>query len=275
MTQGEFKPVVLITGASSGLGRSAAKHLGSQGCRVYGTSRGANHPTPGALPFYPVIIPMDVRDDSSVKAAVDFVLEQEGRIDVTVNNAGLGLSGPVEETTIEEAKAQLETNFFGLHRVCRTVLPTMRRQRSGLIINIGSIGGRVAIPFQGFYSASKAAVALLTEALRMELRPFGVDVVLIEPGDFRTGFTANRLAVGQGGSVYAERCGKAVSVMEKDEQNGADPLELAILLSKIIESGKPGPRYMVGMTSQKLVARLKSILPASVFERIISSYYRI
>jgi short-subunit dehydrogenase len=275
MTQGEFKPVVLITGASSGLGRSAAKHLASQGCRVYGTSRGANHPTPGALPFYPVIIPMDVRDDSSVKAAVDFVLEQEGRIDVTVNNAGLGLSGPVEETTIEEAKAQLETNFFGLHRVCRTVLPTMRRQRSGLIINIGSIGGRVAIPFQGFYSASKAAVALLTEALRMELRPFGVDVVLIEPGDFRTGFTANRLAVGQGGSVYAERCGKAVSVMEKDEQNGADPLELAILLSKIIESGKPGPRYMVGMTSQKLVARLKSILPASVFERIISSYYRI
>jgi short-subunit dehydrogenase len=218
---------------------------------------------------------MDVRDDSSVKTAVDFVLEQEGRIDVTVNNAGLGLSGPVEETTTEEAKAQLETNFFGLHRVCRTVLPTMRRQRSGLIINIGSIGGRVAIPFQGFYSASKAAVALLTEALRMELRPFGVDVALIEPGDFRTGFTANRLAVGQGGSVYAERCGKAVSVMEKDEQNGADPLELAILLWKIIESGKPGPRYMIGMTSQKLVARLKSILPASVFERIISSYYRI
>ena len=275
MTQSDFKPVVLITGASSGFGRSSAKHLASGGCRVYGTSRGADYPTPGVLPAYPVIIPMDVRDDSSVKTAVDFVLEKEGRIDVTVNNAGLGLSGPVEETSTEEARAQLETNFFGLHRVCRTVLPTMRRQRSGLIINIGSIAGRVAIPFQGFYSASKAAVASLTEALRMELRPFGVHVVLIEPGDFRTGFTANRVSVGQRGSVYAERCGKAVSVMEKDEQSGADPQALAMLLSKIIESRQPGPRYVIGMTSQKLVARLKSILPGSAFERIISSYYRI
>ena len=269
--------IVLITGTSSGFGKAASQHLVSKQYRVYGTSRRATFPAAGEAATYPVMIPMDVRDDTSVQTAVDFILEREGRIDVAVNNAGLGVSGAIEDTTLDEAQVQMETNFFGIHRVCRAVLPTMRQQRSGLIINIGSIAGRVAIPFQSFYSASKSAVASLTEALRMEVRPFGVDVVLIEPGDFRTDFTANRVTVRQGhsGSVYSERCSKAVSVMEKDERGGADPQELAGLLDRIIASASPRPRYVIGAFSEKLIVRLKPVLPARVFERIIMTYYKI
>ena len=277
MKSDQPRKAVLITGASSGFGKAASAHLVSQGYHVYGTSRRAQFPAAGKAASFPVMIPMDVCDDASVRAAVNFVLEREGRIDVAVNNAGLGVSGAIEDTSPDEARAQMETNFFGLHRVCRAVLPSMRQQRSGLIVNIGSIAGRVAIPFQGFYSASKSAVASLTEALRMEVRPFGIDVVLIEPGDFRTDFTANRVVArqSQSGSFYAERCGAAVAVMERDERGGADPQALAGLLGGIIASETPRPRFLIGTFPERLIARLKSALPAALFERIIMSYYKI
>jgi NAD(P)-dependent dehydrogenase (short-subunit alcohol dehydrogenase family) len=205
---GARPPVVLVTGASSGIGKACAERLFARGCRVYGTSRQA----PRALAearmsdLAPMLrmIPLDVTSDASVDAAVGVVVACEGRIDAVVNNAGFGVAGAAELTTIEEAREQFETNFFGTVRVCRAVLPVMRQQGSGRILNVSSIAGRIGIPFQAFYSASKFAIEGFSEALRMEVAPFGVKVVLIEPGDFRTGFTAaRRLARGASGQPDA------------------------------------------------------------------------
>lgn len=266
--------VVLITGASSGLGQACAEHLATLGHRVYGTSRGADtEPTGGS----PRLIRMDVRDDDSVHAAVELVLDREGRLDAVVNNAGVGLAGSVEDTTPDEAASLFETNLFGAHRVCRAVLPTLRRQGSGLVVNVSSLGGRVTVPFQGFYTASKFALESMTEALRMEAAPFGIRVTMIEPGDFRTDFTAHRTFArgSESTSAYGRRCREAVSVMEKDERSGADPAEVARLLARLIESDSLRPRYPVGGWAQRLVVGLKRFLPDTLFERAVARYYRV
>ncbi len=185
--------VVLVTGASSGIGRACAEFLAGRGYRVYGGSR--------RLVAGSVVesISMDVGDDASVHAAVSTILAREGRIDILVNNAGIAIAGAVEDTSVEEARDQFDVNFFGVLRVCRAVLPAMREQGAGYIVNIGSIGGLIAIPFQGFYSASKFALEGLSESLRLEVRQFGVHVVLIEPGDHRTGLTDNRRRTAESG----------------------------------------------------------------------------
>jgi len=271
------RPVVLITGASSGFGRACADHLAQLGYRVYGTSRRADFPEGSTEQSYPRMIPMDVCDDDSVRAAVDFVLNAEGRLDVVVNNAGLGMAGAVEDTSLEEAKALFETNFFGVHRVCRAVLPTLREQRSGLIVNISSIGGLIAIPFQGFYSASKFATEALTESLRMELMPFGIRVTMLEPGDFKTGFTDNRIFASQSSTnpTYQAPCQRAIAVMEHDEQHGAAPITLARMLATVIEKRSPRPRYVIGMLAQRLAVWLHRLLPNRLFERGVMAYYKV
>ncbi len=269
--------VILITGASSGLGRACANHLAGLGHHVYGTSRRAAFPESSAERGSPQMIPMDVCDDASVVAAVEFVLGAEGRLDVLVNNAGVGIAGAVEDTSPQEAKELFETNFFGVHRVCRAVLPTLRQQGSGLIVNISSLGGLVTIPFQGFYSASKFAIEALSDALRMELMPLGIGVAMIEPGDFKTGFTDNRVLSSLSGSnpTYQNRCRRAVAVMEHDERHGADPGELARTLARIIDERSPRARYTVGMFSQRLMVRLRSVLPPRLFEKGLMAYYKI
>jgi NAD(P)-dependent dehydrogenase (short-subunit alcohol dehydrogenase family) len=266
--------VVLVTGASSGIGQACARHLAARGYCVYGTSR--NAPQPAAATNGVTLLPMDVGSETSVERAVQSVLQREGRLDVVINNAGYGIAGAVEDTTVAEAQAQLDTNFFGVLRVCRAVLPVMRRQGSGCLINIGSMAGVVAIPFQGLYSASKFAVEGLTEALRHEVRPFGVRVVLVEPGDFRTGFTAQRqLVAAAAGSAYAERCRAAVAVMAADESAAAEPQAVARLIERIIETDAPRLRYLVGPAPQKFaVAVLRKLLPQKVFESAIARYYR-
>ena len=148
------RKVILITGGSSGFGKACVNYFASRGHRVYGTSRRAQFPSNEDPSPVPPIIPMDVCDTDSIEAAVAFILKRESRLDVLVNNAGIALAGSIEETSSEEAKVQFETNFFGVHRVCRSVLPTMRKQGAGLIVNISSIGGLITIPFQGFYCAS-------------------------------------------------------------------------------------------------------------------------
>ncbi len=268
--------VVLITGASSGIGKACAEHLQRRGYRVYGTSRRAAplppEPGPGLC-----MIAMDVTSEVSVRQAVDLVLAREGRIDVVVNNAGWGIAGSVEDTSIAEAQEQLDTNFFGVLRVCQAVLPTLRRQGSGTLVNISSMGGLVAIPFQGLYSASKFAVEGMTESLRMELRPYGVKVAMIEPGDFRTGFTAERrMAAAAAEGPYKQALCIAVTVMEKDEQGGATPEAIAWRLEKIINAREPKLRYLVGPLAQRFaVGVLKKLLPQRWFERMIAGYYKI
>ncbi len=307
-------PVVLVTGASSGIGKACAEGLFARGCRVYGTSRHA----PRALvearttDFAPTLrmIPLDVTSDASVEAAVGIVFACEGRIDAVVNNAGFGIAGAAERTTLEEAHEQFETNFFGTVRVCRAVLPVMRQQGSGRVINVSSIAGRVAVPFQAFYSASKFAVEGYTTALRMEVAPFGIQVVLIAPGDFKTGFTAARKRVGRPftprrcsgcpergygapeskgragadspgletrptGDAYAEAESRALAVMEHDETHGATPEAVARLVYRVMTMRSPGVRYAVGPIAERLTLILQRLLPSRVFAWVIAKYYRV
>jgi NAD(P)-dependent dehydrogenase (short-subunit alcohol dehydrogenase family) len=273
-------PVVLVTGASSGFGKACAELLFARGCRVYGTSRQA----PRALveartsDLAPLLrlIPLDVTSDASVEAAVGLVLACEGRIDALVNNAGYGLAGAAELTTIEEAREQFETNFFGTMRVCRAVLPIMRQQGRGHILNVSSIAGRIGIPFQALYCASKFAVEGFTEALRMEVAPLGVRVVLIEPGDFRTGFTASRrMARDVASPVYSTRQAKALAVMEHDEMHGTPPEAAARLVHRVITSRSPRARYAVGPPSELLALALRRFAPGGLFERGLALYYRV
>jgi NAD(P)-dependent dehydrogenase (short-subunit alcohol dehydrogenase family) len=260
--------VVLVTGASSGIGASCASYLASKGLRVYGASRRA------LAPVGVNALAMDVSCDSSVSRAVESVTEREGRLDIVVNNAGMGIAGAVEDTSIDEAKAQFEVNFFGVLRVCRATLPVLRARGSGYLINIGSIGGLIAIPYQGLYSASKFAIEGLTESLRMEVRPFGIRTVLIEPGDHRTSFTeSRRMTSASKGSVYAEKAGPAVARMAKDEQNGTDPDAVGRLLYWIVNTADPRLRYTVGPAPQRAAVWLKRLLPNAVMERIMRSQY--
>jgi NAD(P)-dependent dehydrogenase (short-subunit alcohol dehydrogenase family) len=267
----DARQVVLITGASSGIGLECARYLASRGHRVYGASR---RPPSGDLGFTPLA--MDVTSDEQVRAAVERVAHDAGRIDVLVNNAGFGIAGSVEDTTIEEARAQFETNVFGMLRMCRAVLPIMRRQRAGLVVNVSSIAALVPIPFQGHYSASKAAIEALTEALRMEVRPFGIRVALLEPGDFKTGFTANRVrAAAMRDSPYNERAERALAVMERDEQAGPAPSLIARELERIMRSPAPRLRHTVGNALQRAAPTLRQILPAGLFEKMLMQTYDI
>ena len=247
------RKVVLVTGGTSGFGKASVDYLARHGHRAYGTSRRADFPATQRSPRFPQIIPMDVCETASVEAAINFLLKREGRLDVLINNAGFALAGAIEQTSIDEAKTQFETNFFGVHRVCRAVLPVMRDQGCGLIVNIGSMAGLITLPFQGFYCASKYALEALTEALRMEAKPFGIQVTLVDPGDFATGITRNRVfAVGsEGRSPYASRQERALHIITRDEQNGADPGELASLLGKIISRKRVRSHYLAGAPFQK------------------------
>ncbi len=223
------------------------------------------------------MIRMDVNDDQSVAAAIDRVLQDAGRLDVVVNNAGFGFAGAVEDTSIEEVRALFETNLFGVLRVCRAALPTMREQGSGTIVNISSIAGRIGLPYQGLYSATKFAVEGVTEALRMEVRPFGIKVILIEPGDFHTGFTGNRkyTVASEKNPAYQERFQRAIKVAESDEESGSSPERIARLLYRILQKSSPKVRYSVGAASQRAAAVLKGILPSKLFEWGLMKYYKV
>jgi short-subunit dehydrogenase len=263
--------VVLVTGASSGIGRACAQHLASLGHKVYGSSRKSTTRVDGVE-----MLAMDVTDDRSVSEGVARVQQAQGRLDMLVNNAGYGIAGSVEETSVQEAQQQFDTNFFGMFRLTKAVLPGMRQRRSGLIVNMSSIGGLIAIPFQSFYCATKFAIEGFTEALRMEVRGFGVHVVLIEPGDHRTGFTQNRVRTkeSQGQSEYREKFDAALGVMERDEQNGPSPEGIARRVARIVSAEAPSLRHPVGMFLQKFAITLKQALPGGVFESIIRSTYK-
>lgn len=279
----QSSPVALVTGASSGIGRCCAFRLAQRGCRVFGTTRNDPQPVQEELrsslsPSHRLeMLQMDVDSDSSVAVAIEEILRRAGQVDVVVNCAGIGIAGAVEETSAEEAMAILSTNLLGVLRVCRAALPSMRAQRGGTIVNISSIGGRMGLPYQGLYSATKFALEGLTEALRMEIRPFGVRAVLIEPGDVRTAFTDRRTLVQAfaADSPYRASMDRVLSIVEVDERAGAAPEAVARLVEHVLSVRCPRVRYTVGPFIQRVAAELKRILPSKGFEWALSRYYRV
>lgn len=266
--------VVLITGASSGIGRAIAQKSAEAGHRVYGGSRSFTPDSKvpdGVSPRH-----LDVTNDDSVSALVNEIERNEGRIDTLINCAGVGLTGALEETSIEKAKSVFDTNLFGALRTTRAILPHMRRNGSGAIINIGSIGGQVSLPFRGVYCSSKSALEGLSRSLSMEVRPFGIDVFLIHPGDFSTNINRNRMVInGQSDSAYKELSSNAREVIEKEVDEGSDPELIAKLVVKILEGKRRNKHYRVGKWFQRLTPVLQFILPDRVFERQLMRHYRI
>lgn len=253
--------VVLITGASSGVGQSTARLLAQKGYRVFGTSRS---PSRSESAFE--MVPLDVRSDGSVASCVKSVLEKAGRIDVLINNAGYELSGALEETSLDEAKAQFDTNFFGVVRMVNAVLTSMRERKQGRIITVGSFSGVSAIPFMGMYSASKAALQGYSEALRMEVAPFNIHVSLAEPGFLKTPMMDKRQVAAAPRPAYDVWRQRAFNAFRSFEQKAPGPELVADALLDIISSASPRLRYLVG-SQAKSTSRLITLLPAGVFEQ--------
>lgn len=226
---GKRVSVVLLTGGSSGIGAETAIMLANAGYKVYAGSRRGTLPENAPKEnLFPVVL--DVNSQESVANVVADILKNEGHIDAVVCNAGNGIAGPVEQTTVDEAKYQFETCFFGAHRVIREVLPAMREQKFGRIITISSVAANVPIPYQTFYSSAKAAVLIYTKALSLEVKGFGIQCCSILPGDTKTGFTAARKVTKESEnttSVYYETLKKSVGRMEHDEQNGMPASKIA------------------------------------------------
>lgn len=263
--------VVLVTGASSGAGQATARLLAQQGHRVFGTSRSA---VPSGEEQGVTMVALDVRSDDSVAACVSAVSGSAGRLDILVNNAGYEQAGALEELSLDEAKAQFETNFFGVVRMVKAVLPLMRRQMRGQIINVSSLSGLSPIPFMGMYSASKFALDGYTEALRLEVKPFNIRVSQIEPGFLRTPMMNRRQTATNPIAEYDPWRQRAYDAIRAYEEKGPGPELVANAVLKIAESNRPRLRYVVGRQAV-MITRLRRFLPEAAFERGARSAFRL
>lgn len=265
------KKVVLITGASSGMGLKTAIRLIDMGYIVYGGAR--------RLEKMAVIeekggrtIALDVTDETSMKNAVDHIISKEGRIDILVNNAGYGSCGTIEDIPMEEVKHQYDVNVFGLGRMTQLVLPYMRERKSGRIVNISSMGGRFTTPFAGWYHSTKYAVESISDALRMELRPYNIDVVLIEPGMIQTDWgviASNNIRKYSGNGDYGENADRAANYYEarygRDKHDLSDPDVIARTIVKAINTKRPRTRYLTGKNSRSFTF-LKAVMPDKLYQ---------
>lgn len=257
--------VALISGASSGIGYALCGMLLASGFIVYGISRR------GTVPDGAFGLCADVTKENELKKAVDTVKERSGRIDLLVTNAGFGISGPIEFTSLSDAREQMDVNFFGQYLLIRAVLPLMREQGSGHIVCVSSVAAQMAIPYQSFYSASKSAVNALALSLRNEVRDFGIKVTCVMPGDAKTGFTDARRKDLNGDSVYPKSA-SAVTSMEKDERSGMSADDVASVIVKAAFKTNPAPLYIAG-PKYKLFCFLFRILPYRLAYAIIGSMY--
>jgi short-subunit dehydrogenase len=268
-----MKKIILLTGISSGFGKETALLLAKNGHTVYGTVR-----KPGGTDQSVHEILMDLTEPDTIAAAVETVLKKEGRIDVLINNAGMHTGGPIETLPLDIIRQQMQTNFLGVVQLTQAVLPVMRQQGGGKIINFGSIGGLMGLPYQGIYSSGKFAIEGFSEALRMEIKTFGIKVVVINPGDFHTSNSANRRAflspTGKD-DPYQAQFSKTLAIIENDESKGWNPTVLAKKLVKIVECKNPAHRYIIASLEQKLAVVLKYILPGKLFSKILSDHYGI
>jgi len=267
-----MKKVVLITGGSSGIGKSVGEYLLEKGFIVYGTSR--NPTTIINHPFK--LIALDVNSTESIKNAIDEIIVAEGKLDILINNAGMGITGPIEETPTNEMRKVFDTNFFGAIDVMKAVLPEMRKQKSGLIINVTSIAGYMGLPFRGIYSATKGALELVTEAIRMEVKSFGIEVTNVAPGDFATNIASGRYHTPVfETSAYKKVYQENLDLMDNHVSSGADPIEMAEAIYKIIQTPQPKIHYKVGDFMQKFSIILKRILPGKVYEKLLMNHYKL
>ena len=262
--------VILITGASSGFGLATAELLASKGHTVYGLCRRAvEH---ASIRYRQC----DVRNREQIASVVTEIVEKEGRIDVLINNAGMGIGGALELATPEEIDLQMGTNFMGCVNLCQAVLPYMRKARKGKIINLSSIGGVMGLPYQGFYSASKFAIEGFSEALSAEVRGFGISVSMVEPGDFATGFTGSRknsqttLDDPDYGPIFK----RSLAIIEKEENGGLQPEVLARRIAKMVEQKNPPLRKVVANLEQKLSVVIKRVLTGNQMVSILRGYYK-
>lgn len=261
------KRVAIVTGGTSGIGRATALALQADGYTVYELSRRAE-----GMPDIPHIV-ADITKEETLQSAVAQVMAAEGRIDLVVNNAGFGISGAIEFTTTEGAKRLFDTLFFGMVRMNRCVIPIMRQQGHGRIVNISSVAAPVPIPFQAYYSAGKSAINAYTMALANELRPFGVTVCAVMPGDIRTGFTAAREKIIDGDESYQGRISRSVQRMEHDEQTGMDPAYIGGYIASIAQrEGSHHPLYATRI-DYKFFVFLAKILPARFLNWLIYCLY--
>jgi NAD(P)-dependent dehydrogenase (short-subunit alcohol dehydrogenase family) len=264
--------VVLITGGSSGIGKAVGEFLHHKGFTVYGTSRNPESITASIFP----LIKLDVRNPESIHDAFAEIIEKSGRVDVVINNAGVGITGPLEEIPTQEIKNNFETNFFGPIEVMKAILPQMRLQKSGIIINITSIAGYMGLPYRSVYSASKGALELITEALRMEVKSFGIQITNVAPGDFATNIAAGRFhAPLIKGSAYEKTYGKTLKMMDEHVNHGSNPNEMAHVIFDIIQNPAPKGHYKVGSFLQKLSIVLKRILPDKKYENMLMKHYKL
>lgn len=262
--------VILITGGSSGIGKSIGEFLTQKGYTVYGTSRNPDKVKETTFP----LLTLDVRDVNSIQHAVAILLEKEGRLDVLINNAGVGITGPLEEIPTVEIKNNFDTNFFGPIEMMKAVLPQMREQKSGLIMNITSIAGYMGLPYRSVYSASKGALELITEALRMEVKAFGIEITNVAPGDFATNIASGRYhAPLNPDSPYQIPYGNTLKMMDEHVDSGSNPNEMAFAIHKIIETIKPNGHYKVGSFLQRFSVVLKRILPDKIYEKMLMKHY--
>ena len=270
--------VILITGASSGIGYDTAILLARQGHKVYAAARRLDKMEP-LRDYGIVIVNMDVTDEMSMKTGVDLVLEAEGRIDVLINNAGYGYFGAIENVSMEEARRQVEVNVFGLARLCQLVLPVMRKQGSGRIINTSSVAGKAVLYFGGWYHVTKYSVEALSDALRMEMKPFGIDVVMIEPGGIRTAWghiAADHLAESSKGTPYEAAALNEAATFHKmyDLKLMSSPKVVACAMSKAVNRKHPKARYRIGAFSGTIVF-LHWLLPSKWWDALMRKFAKV
>jgi len=264
--------IAFVTGASSGIGRACAQHLASNHYRVYGGSR---HPDQcGRDDFCPIYV--DVSSDDSVSAALDHIVAREKGIDVVVLAAGFSMLGAVEDTALADARDIFETNYWGVVRIVRAVLPTMRQRGGGHIVVISSVAGRVGVPFRAYYSSLKFALEGFCEALKLEVAGHGIRVSLVAPGHVKTNLAANRrkVAASYTNPAYAEAFNHCVTAIEQQDVRGINAAAVAELVSRIIDNPAPKLHYTIGSFSERASVMLHHLLPGYVFSRLMMNHYR-
>jgi short-subunit dehydrogenase len=267
-----MKNVILITGASAGMGKEFAKELLKDGHIVYGAARRLDK-MDDIKQLGVKILELDVTSETSMVKAVEAIIKAEGRLDVLINNAGFGSYGAIEDVTIADARYQLEVNVFGAARLIQLVLPYMRKHNNGKIINISSIGGKIALPLGGWYHASKFALEALSDSLRNEVKQFGIDVVVIEPGGVKSewiGIAMDTMVKTSSKGVYAPLAKKFATAMNVTEKQNAEPAVITKLIREAIGAKHPKTRYSGGYMAG-VILFLRKLLSDKLFDKVVLS----